>query len=530
MTNTDELPAPGLDARNLGAAFPFHLVVDEELRVVRAGDSLRQLLPQLQAGEAVSRHFVLLSHTARLDFQQLSDGCEQLVILQHEPLQFKLRGQFCRQGQVGILLLSLWLDSPDDLTRLHLCINDFALHDPVIDLLNVVQAHRTSLDDSKSMARLLEQKRRTLAAANAILSQREGELERVSRELHAIVELSSDGLASFDGSGRLGYANSAFYQLLGLDAQRINSDAPACELTFDQWVRPLLVEGSRYIAVADMPDASSDLLELHLPHPTTIRRSVRHLADESGQANGRILYLRDISREREIDAIKTEFLTTAAHELRTPLTSIFGYAELLLMRDFDVERSRSLLNIICRHSRQLIQLLNELLDLVRMESRGSQDFQLSRQALAPLVSSIVHDFVPPESGRTLHIAPAPDAWVNVDAAKFRTALGNILSNALKYSPGGSPLAVNWQWRSSPDGMQIGLVVADHGIGMTPEQLARACERFFRADPNGTIPGTGLGLCLVQEIMKVMHGDVTISSQWQQGSTVTLWLPVVVSEP
>lgn len=526
MTPTHAVPMLGLDAQNMELAFPFHLVVDEQLRVVQAGASLRRLLPQLQAGVSLQHYFTLLSHKGELDFKQLCDGIDQLIILYHAPLQLKLRGQFCLQGKLGILLLSLWLDSPDHLGRLHLCINDFALHDPVIDLLNVVQAHRVSLDDSKSLSRLLEQKRRILAESNAVLREREGELERISRELHAIVELSSDGLASFDGSGQLGYANSAFYQLLGVDAQSACKDRPDSETGFDRWVLPLLAEGGGYVAVADMPDASSDLLVLRLPRPTTLRRSVRHLTDEAGQPNGRILYLRDISREREIDAIKTEFLTTAAHELRTPLTSIFGYAELLLTRDFDVERSRSLLGIICRHSRQLIQLLNELLDLVRMESRGRQDFQFHRQPLQPLVDSIVHDFVPPESGRALEITADADAWANIDTAKFRTALGNVLSNALKYSPDGSPLSLYWQRRSSRDGSQIGLAIADRGMGMTSEQLSRACERFFRAEPNGTIPGTGLGLPLVLEIMKAMDGDVSISSQWQQGTTVTLWLPLV----
>lgn len=513
-----------LDASNFAAAFPFHLVVDRQMRVVQMGASIARLLPQLQHGVALERHLCLLSHFGHCNFERLEQDSQQLVVLYHEARQIKLRGQFCSQGPVGFLLLSLWLDTPAEMTRLDLSINDFALHDPVVDMLSLVQAHRTALEDSKALSRSLEHKRRVLAEANAALQVREAELQRLSGELNAIFELSPDGLLAVDARGQFAYVNSAFFQLTGL-ASLPAAERPGSWQALDDWLRQQTPVPDDYVSLEQLHDCSSDTVELVQERPRTLRRSVRHLASEADGQHGSILYVRDMTRERELDAIKTQFLTTAAHELRTPLTSIYGYVELLRTRDFTPERQRSMLDTIWRQSRQLMSLLNELLDLVHIESRAAQAFHWGDHALAPLVSEVVNEFLPPELGRRWTLAPGPDVTVTVDSAKFRAAVCNLLSNAIKYSPPESLIELTWHSRLHQGQLQVGLAVTDHGCGMTADQLMRAGERFYRADPNGTIPGTGLGLALVGEIMQVLRGELSLHSVWQQGTTATLWLPV-----
>jgi signal transduction histidine kinase len=119
--------------------------------------------------------------------------------------------------------------------------------------------------------------------------------------------------------------------------------------------------------------------------------------------------------------------------------------------------------------------------------------------------------------------------LNIDPEKIQQAMLNILSNALKYSPNGGEVDVRAFERTRAHGTQACISVCDHGIGMKPEQLARVFERFFRADPSGNIPGTGLGMSLVKEIMEIHGGGVEVESTFGVGTTVTLWLPVAEQE-
>lgn len=237
-----------------------------------------------------------------------------------------------------------------------------------------------------------------------------------------------------------------------------------------------------------------------------------------------VLYMRDVTRETEVDQMKSEFLSTAAHELRTPMASIMGFSELLLHRNYKPEAVRDMLETIYRQSRRLTDLLNELLDLARIEARAGRDFNYAVQSL----EGVVRDSVAALSGREEDIRVAIDPHlprVRIDAAKMQQALLNVIGNAFKYSPQGGEVEVRGYTVDIGGQVQICLSVRDHGIGMTQEQVERVFERFYRADPSGNIPGTGLGMSVVKEIMEIHGGGVYVSSEFGLGTTVTLWLPV-----
>jgi len=123
-----------------------------------------------------------------------------------------------------------------------------------------------------------------------------------------------------------------------------------------------------------------------------------------------------------------------------------------------------------------------------------------------------------------------DLQVDVDQRKIQQALLNILSNAYKYSPAGGPVRLTLLNEAASEPSRVGVQFTDHGLGMTPDQLARVFERFYRADASGNIPGTGLGMCVVKEIVELHGGEVEVASTQGVGTTVTVWIPAAGQKP
>lgn len=360
--------------------------------------------------------------------------------------------------------------------------------------------------------------------------QAEASLRRSEREYRTVLEMSPNGLAFADGEGQVTYLNPAFVSITGIPAEAAQR-RPLGEL--EQKLGALCAKDAPYRPLADADGRLADREDrLHLaqPVPRIIERIARSLLDETGGSQGSILFLRDITREAEIERMKSEFLSTAAHELRTPLASIFGFAELLLKQEFDANTRRELLEIIHRQAGVLADLINELLDLARIEARGKASLDVRRQPLLPLIHAALEaQYFPPQTHALETDLPTVLLQVEVDAGKFHQALLNVLGNAVKYSPEGGVIRVSSRVSHRAQGDAIGICVRDPGCGMSPEQQTRAFERFWRADNSGSIPGTGLGLSLVQEIMTLFGGEATIESAPGEGTEVALWLPLAAGE-
>jgi signal transduction histidine kinase len=243
-----------------------------------------------------------------------------------------------------------------------------------------------------------------------------------------------------------------------------------------------------------------------------------------------ILYLRDVTREAEVDHMKSEFLATAAHELRTPMASILGFSEILLHEEFDAPTQHEFLDTIYTQSTLMANILNELLDLARIEARRDRDFRYTRIDLQDLLAELCKSY-PLPSGRTapeLEL-PTQPLYLMADVGKLRQALLNVISNAYKYSPEGGSVHVRaWVNVAHGSSSAVCLEVTDHGIGMTPDQVKRVCERFYRANTSGKILGTGLGMSIVKEIVDLHHGTLSFDSTPGLGTRVRLCLPAYIT--
>ena len=337
--------------------------------------------------------------------------------------------------------------------------------------------------------------------------------------LDAVSGLSPDGVLVFerDGAGvrRLVFTNPAFSELFGLRPEELlGLSEPAA----DEWLSGLATSGTPMAPLAP----GDALLQLAGPPPRVLRRRAR---EDSRQ---RVYYFRDVTHETEVERLKNEFLTTAAHELRTPLASVYGFSELLLSDRVPATKRANLNAIVHRQAGVLKHLVDELLDLARIDARGDSDFVREPCDLRAVAESAAESLLrPDEPVRVrLHLGDEP-LWVDADAAKIQQAIVNGLTNAQKYSPSDRPIDLRLarERRHGSDGAV--LRVSDQGIGMSPEQCARAFERFYRADPSGHILGAGLGLAIIQEVIALHGGEVHLNSQAGVGTELALWLPLGV---
>ncbi len=278
--------------------------------------------------------------------------------------------------------------------------------------------------------------------------------------------------------------------------------------------------------LAALHEDDSDEITLTQPRQRSLTRSIRRMESAGGELRGWVLSMRDITREREIDRMKSEFLATAAHELRTPMTSVGGFAELLLSNEYDPAVTREIAETIHRQSEILVHIVNELLDIARIEAGGLSDFEIRTQSVIDLVKQTVNSLNVPGDDRevTVRIAEGERPLVRADAKKTILALTNIVSNAFKYSPHGGEISVSVTRREKDGRSFVSIEVADEGVGMAPQEVARLFERFYRADPSGSIPGTGLGMSLVKDIVELQDGIVEVESEKGEGTKIILLLP------
>ncbi|MFG6447871.1 ATP-binding protein [Roseateles sp. BYS180W] len=348
------------------------------------------------------------------------------------------------------------------------------------------------------------------------------QLASQSAQLEAIFALSPDAFVAFDGQGVVHYASPALQNLCALEPQQVmglNSQALA------QRLQGLCIESQPRIDLG-AAQAQRQVIELAQPRDRVLELALHR---GGGGAISQVLHIRDLSHQVAVDRLKSEFITTAAHELRTPMTSIYGFSELLLMRPPTPERMKEMVTRIHRQCEAMVHILNELLDLSRMEARRGKDFQFAPQELAPLLDELTQDFRPGDgrpSPQLLLGAGCAGLCVRADRVKLLQALRNVLSNAYKYSPGGGEVRVHLALHSDASGTRAHIAVQDHGIGMSPEQLSHVTERFYRADKSGNIPGTGLGMSIVKEIIELHGGQLSLASTLGVGSTVTVALPLL----
>jgi signal transduction histidine kinase len=273
------------------------------------------------------------------------------------------------------------------------------------------------------------------------------------------------------------------------------------------------------VMLADTEEPIADELEIA---GIVLERYTAPVDDETGARIGRLVVLRDVTREREVDQLKSDLMATVSHELRTPLASVLGYAELLRTRKLDASARDEIVSTVHREAKRLSSLIDDFLDVQAIE----QDrLLLTREpfSVSDLLSEQVRTFSGQSQKHRLELALCSEPVVAFgDRARIAQVMANLLSNAIKYSPDGGLVSVE----ASCTADSVLVAVTDEGLGIPLAEQKHVFEKFFRVQQPGfqRLGGTGLGLALAHEIVAAHGGQMGFESTEGTGSRFWFTLP------
>lgn len=368
--------------------------------------------------------------------------------------------------------------------------------------------HAFTDEETRYFTTLASQAALAAANANLFLS---AELGR--QRLAAILESTPDPVLVTDSQNRLLLANPAARKAVGrevsLDAGRdVKSLLPIVRLA--------------ELLQNDAPDRQS--AEITLPDGRTYL-AIASSTMMNGQRGGRVCVMRDITQFKELDALKSEFVSTVSHDLRSPLTLIHGYATMLQMVGELNDQQANYASKIVSGIENMSRLVTNLLDLGRIEAGVGLKLELVpvRDVTEHAASALQHQATQRQVAVIVEFPENLEPIVEADAALLQQALQNLVENAIKYTEGGGRVEIGFEVQ----GENVILYVKDSGIGIAPVDQSRLFEKFYRVARRGAMQakGTGLGLAIVKSIAERHGGRVWVESQLGKGSIFYFSIPL-----
>jgi len=356
-----------------------------------------------------------------------------------------------------------------------------------------------------------------LALEQLLARQREldRQVSKDAAEVRAVLAALTDGLLVVDSSQHVLICNPAFEELYG--QSHIATGTALLDIIRDSDVieamRAALDQARARVAEVTAPDRKRQLQLIAVP------------ITQNGEASGVVAVFHDISRLKQADEIRRDFVANISHELRTPLSIFHGNLETLLEPgDLDEDETRHIYEVMKRHSDRLNLLVNDLLSLARLESKEAK-LQLTEIKLRDFLEDVTGDWAKRLAGKNLRLElEVPDNFptLRADERRLEEVVHNLLDNAVKYSHQNGRILIQ---AGAPD-QEVVLSVRDEGVGIAANDLPRIFERFYRADRarSRELGGTGLGLSIVKHIAQLHRGRVEAESVVGQGTTIRVILP------
>ena len=334
-----------------------------------------------------------------------------------------------------------------------------------------------------------------------------------------------DGIATADPSGKIIRANCAMAALLGsggdaasLEDANILHSLPVHDAQTDQ---------SGLESLSDPAHLQRPVVcELSVGAAQTLRVARQPLRQQGGELQGHMWTVRDVTQQKLAEQMRDQFIDAATHELRTPLANIKAYAETLASMDEpDLESQKEFCNTINSEATRLARFVDDLLSISSMEA-GSLSLDRQNVDTKRLLDEVVEKVRPLTRSKSLEFdvqLPAKMPELNLDKDKIIAMLVNLLGNAVKYTPSGG--RVGLKVKVADKLLQID--VDDTGVGIPADDVAKVFDKFFRGNDPRVLEetGTGLGLSLAREVVRLHGGDIHVTSEIDKGSTFSVMLPI-----
>jgi PAS domain S-box-containing protein len=376
----------------------------------------------------------------------------------------------------------------------------------------IQQANRRLGDLNSSLEERVKERTRDL---EKMIYQIYNEKEKTDRIIHEI----SDGVIVTDNSGKIMVMNPAAQRLLdGHPPQR----GSASDVVQIPPLRELFQDS------AESATREIDLYQPALAGHRVLKTTAVPLKDEAGGLLGKVAVFHDITHFKEVDRLKSEFISHVSHELRTPLTSIKGYIDNL--RDGIAgtlsEKQWDYLGRMSKNADHLVRLISDLLDVSQIES-GKMTLHPATLSLQDLIEAVINRLQPIASEKQLELLYSRfqgGSRIRGDHAKLEQVVANLLDNAIKFTPSGGRITIALQ----REGSSIKTSIRDSGIGIPPEKRSKIFERFYRIEwgLSSMQKGTGLGLYIAKNLIEMHGGQIGVNSEVGKGSEFYFILPIL----
>lgn len=431
-----------------------------------------------------------------------------------------------RKVAEGALDVKVEIGGGDEISTLSQVFNDMTV--------KLSAAHAAELKAAAALRTKVKELQKAKKATLELLEDVEQQKDIAERERakdDAMLTSIGEGMIVVDQAGTIIKINVVAQEILALPEQSEGLSMYTAVSLFDEKNVQIAPEKLPAFLALNQGVVSKETFELHLEAGR--KRIIAFAANpvrQRGQVIGAITIVRDVTKEREVDRMKTEFISLASHQLRTPLSAIRWYTEMLLNGDAgDLKKEqKDFAENVYSSTERMIQLVSSLLNISRIES-GRIIVDPQPTNLKDLVEGVVKDLKAKldEKGHKLIVSAHPELpLINIDPRLIRQVYLNLLSNSVKYTPKGGEISI---FISRKDENIISQVT-DNGYGVPKNQQSRLFEKFFRAENVAKVEtdGTGLGLYLVKAIIESSGGKIWFESEEGKGTTFWFSLPVAGS--
>ncbi|MFM8331312.1 MAG: response regulator, partial [Candidatus Methylumidiphilus sp.] len=539
------MPGITLSPSQINRAFPFHVAIDHELRVLHVGPSLLLAYLEIALGTDIRSHFVQIDPAAAINFSAVAES-EYAATWRHKAsgLTFRLQSLKATPAHTLLCILTPCPADSGELDALDFLPQDGGPREPIFEMLQLARSQKIALQDERDLVEKLSEQRAQLLQANAELSRQFSllwdelinlkQIEAETFKIALIANNTDNAVVMTDAMGCVEWVNESFTHMTGYTLQEMLGKTPGSVLQGEKtdpdvvaYTRRQFQNGESF--GADILNYSKSGTEYW------VQFEVQPIRDEDNKITNWMAIERDITEQKKselalLEAKKTAeaasraksaFLATMSHEIRTPMNAVLGTLNLLLDSPLNDEQALWAKSAYAA-AHSLLNIIEDILDFSKIEA-GKLTLNQENFDLKSLIAEIIQLFrIRTEAkGLALSYAISPDTPKVIlgDPFRLRQILVNLIGNAVKFTEQGEIFVSVFCKEHTATKTLLRFHVKDTGIGIPEDVQASLFSQFVQVDSSATrrYGGTGLGLAICKRLVSLMNGEIGVNSRYGEGS-------------